>query len=206
METVGAVVLAAGGSTRLGRPKQLLQYRGETLVLRAARAACSAGCAPVVVVAGDEPERIKEELSPLDVQLCHHAEWPRGIGSSIRIGVAYAVALDPALDTVLLMVCDQPFVTAEIITALLAARARTQKRAIACAYAGTIGVPALFARTSFPSLLALPDEQGAKHLLSAHAEEIALIEFPQGTIDIDTPDDFRAISLLGTDRNSGSPS
>ena len=204
-ETVGVVILAAGGSTRLGRPKQLVIYRGETLVRHAARAACSAGCAPVVVVVvvvGDERERIEEALSPLEVHVFHHAQWQRGIGSSIRAGVARALALNPTLDAVLLMVCDQPFVSAGIIAALVAARARTQNRAIACAYGGTFGVPALFDRGFFPSLLALPDEQGAKHLFSA-ADEIARVEFPQGNIDIDTPADLRAITLLDSRKRSG---
>lgn len=196
-ETIGAVVLAAGGSSRLGRPKQLVLYRGETLVLRAARAARVAGCTPVIVVAGDEREQLTEELSPLDVQLCHHATWTRGIGSSIRAGVAHALALNQSLDALVLLVCDQPFVSAEIITTLLAARARTQKRAIACAYLGTVGVPALFDRTFFPALIALRDEQGAKQLLTAHPAEIACVDFPRGAIDIDTPDDCRLLAHLG---------
>ena len=178
----------------MGRPKQLVQYRGETLVFRAARAACSAGCAPVIVVGGDELARIRQELSPLAVHLCHHAHWQHGIGSSIRAGVAHALDLEPSLYALVLMVCDQPFVTSEIITKLLTTRAKTQMRAIACTYAGTVGVPALFDRTFFPLLTALPDKQGAKHLLSAHAEETVRVEFPQGTIDIDTPDDCRALA------------
>lgn len=201
-ETIGAVILAAGGSTRLGRPKQLVQYRGETLVFRAARTACAVGCAPVIVVAGDEWERIEKELSPLGVELRIHAEWRRGIGSSIRAGVAHALALAPSLDALVLMVCDQPFVTTEVLTALLTARAKTQKRAIACTYAGTVGVPVLFDRTLFPQLTALPDEQGAKHLLAAHSGEMSRVEFPQGIIDIDTEPDLRAaLAPLSAERD-----
>lgn len=196
-QTIGAVILAAGGSSRLGRPKQLVRYRGETLILRAARSACSAGCAPVVVVVGDAPRPIEKELQPLAVHLCHHTAWQLGIGSSVRTGVARALDLDPSLNALVLMVCDQVFATAEIIRALVAAHERTQKRIIACTYGGTLGVPALFDRSFFPSLLALPDEQGAKHLFSAHADEIARVEFPQGTLDIDTPADLRAITLSG---------
>ncbi len=195
-ETIGAVVLAAGGSLRLGRPKQLVSYRGETLVVRAARAACGAGCTPVVVVAGDERERLAEELRPLDVHLCHHAEWQRGIGSSIRAGVAHLLTVSPSLDALVLMVCDQPFVTAEIISALLVARARTGKRAIACAYAETVGVPALFDRTFFPALTSLRDAHGAKQLLAAHPDETARVNFPQGTMDLDSPEDCRVLAQV----------
>lgn len=180
----------------MGRPKQFVIFRGETLIHHAARAACAAGCAPVVVVVGEERERIEEALSPLDVHVFHHAQWQRGIGSSIRAGVARALAINPSLDAVLLMVCDQVFVTTGTIRALVAARTRTQKRAIASGYGSTLGVPALFDRSFFPSLLDLPDDQGAKHLFAAHVGEIARVEFPRGTIDIDTPEDLHAVTAL----------
>ncbi len=194
METVGAVILAAGNSSRLGEPKQLLHYRGETLIRRAARAALKAHCAPVIVVTGAGHPRIAEELAALDVCILHHPEWARGLGSSIRAGLASALAASPALDALMLMVCDQPWVTAELLTALVAARTQTRQPAAACAYAGIVGVPALFDRTLFPSLAALPDEHGAKQILAANAEAVARVAFPQGAIDIDTPADWRAVS------------
>ena len=191
-ERIGAVILAAGASRRLGEPKQFLGYQGETLVRRAARLACAAGCAPVIVVAGEDYVRIGRELVGLNAQVLHHPQWHRGIGSSIRAGIDRALALQPDLDALVTMVCDQPFVTRQLLVDLIATRTRSKKRSAACEYAGTIGVPALFDRSLFPSLRDLRDEQGAKAVLSAHADEIAHVAFPEGTIDIDTPADLEA--------------
>ena len=191
VEKIGAIILAAGNSSRLGEPKQFLRYRGETLIHRAARAALDAGCAPVVVVAGTAHERIERELAGLAAQVHHHAQWPRGMGSSLRAGVAHALLLAPSLDALVLMVCDQPRVTAEVLTALLTAHADSPHPAAASAYSGTLGVPAIFARTLFPKLATLPDDDGAKHLLRALPDQITRIPFPDGSLDIDTPSDSR---------------
>ncbi len=192
MEAIGAVILAAGGSTRLGQPKQLLTHHGETLVRHAASAALAAGCLPTVIVTGEEHVQIAKELTGLDVQMRHHPHWERGIGSSIRAGVEQALLHQPALDALLIMVCDQPFVSVDLLVALIAARAKAGSKAAACTYAGTIGVPALFDRALFPALAGLSDEQGAKAILCAMEGEIARVEFPAGAIDIDTPADSRA--------------
>lgn len=194
MENIGAVILAAGGSTRLGQPKQLLRHQGESLVHRAARVAREAGCSPVVVVVGDERELIAVELRAFGALLPHHPEWRLGIGSSIRAGVGHALAEAPALEAVVVMVCDQPFVSAAILTALIAARAETHQRAAACLYSGSVGVPAIFDRSLFPLLTTLPDAQGAKSILAARSGAVAGVEFPQGSIDIDTPDDWQFVA------------
>ncbi len=181
----GALILAAGNSSRLGEPKQLLSHRGETLIRRAVRAALEAGCQPVIVVVGAGHERVRQELDGFPVVVCHHANWELGIGSSIRAGLAVAAPMD----ALLLMVCDQPFVTGEILHALISAREQSGKRAAACVYAEALGVPALFDRTLFPTLAALPDEHGARPILAALADEVARVPFPDGAIDIDTPAD-----------------
>jgi molybdenum cofactor cytidylyltransferase len=191
-EQVGAIILAAGASSRLGQPKQFLHHEGEMLLHRAARAAGAAGCVPVIVVAGQDHLRIKTELNDLGAQILHHPQWQKGIGSSIRAGLNHALSLHPALDALIVMVCDQPFVTSEVLVDLIATRTPSRKRSAACTYAGTIGVPALFDRSLFPSLRELHDDQGAKAILSTHASDIARIPFPEGEIDIDTPADLSA--------------
>ncbi len=193
-QTIGAVILAAGGSTRLGQPKQLLQHQGESLVHRAARVACEAGCYPVVVVAGDEHQQIARELCTVGAHVTHHPDWHLGIGSSIRAGVAQALAENPRLGAIIIMVCDQPFVSTDVLQALIATHTRTQKCAAACVYSGCVGVPAIFHRSLFPLLTNLPDAQGAQAILAARSGEIAHINFPQGSIDIDTPDDCHVLS------------
>lgn len=185
-ELVGAIILAAGCSSRLGQPKQLLQHHGQSLVRRAARAALDAGCAPVSIVVGAAP--IETELAELDVAIVRNDDWRRGIGTSIRSGVEACLAAEPGLSAIAILVCDQPALDAEIIAAL---RANSGRGIAAATYGGTLGVPAIFSRRYFPELRALPDDHGAKHLLQSRAHDVTAVPFPEGAIDIDTPADLR---------------
>lgn len=183
---IAAIVLAAGGSSRLSQPKQLLRFEGESLVRRAACAALGADCTPVVVVVGREREPVVAALHDLPVTFMPNDLWEGGMGTSIRAGVR---ALSDC-DALIIMACDQPHVNATLIRQLVARHEETQKPMIASAYAGTLGVPALFGRSCFEQLLSLADEQGAKVLLTARPNDVAQIDFPEGAIDIDTPEDW----------------
>jgi molybdenum cofactor cytidylyltransferase len=183
---IGAVILAAGSSSRLGRPKQLLQYRGETLVRRAARAALDAGCAPVAVVVGKERKEIADNLDDLKVIILPNESWQRGIGTSVRIGVE---ALK-GCDGLIILACDQPHVTQSLIQQLIARQQETRKPMVASAYSGTRGVPALFLRAFFEELLSLGENEGAKALLISRPNDVAEIDFPAGAVDLDTPEDW----------------
>jgi molybdenum cofactor cytidylyltransferase len=99
----------------------------------------------------------------------------------------------PDLETVVIAACDQPFVESSTIAALIAARERTGKPIVASSYANTLGIPALFGRSCFDALLALPDESGAKAIIESQPNDVASIEFPNGAIDIDTPADFERL-------------
>jgi molybdenum cofactor cytidylyltransferase len=190
MRDVGAVILAAGGSSRFGQPKQLVTFRGETLVRRAVRAATEAQCTPVVVVAGENGEEIERELRGTCALLVPNSEWRRGLGTSIRCGLRQ---LDDSTDSVVLLTCDQPLVDAAVIAELIRAQAKTGKPIVASSYANTLGVPALFDRSCFPALLSLPDESGAKLLLVDRPDDVASVPFEDGAIDIDTPEDFERL-------------
>jgi len=191
MSNIAGVILAAGGSSRLGEPKQLLTFRGATLIQRAVRAAAEAGCDPVIVVAGDSAEAIRSELGEENgIVVVENAEWRSGIGTSIRRGLEQ---LTRSVEAVVLLTCDQPFVDAAIVGKLMAERARTQKAIVASSYADTLGVPALFDRSCFDALLTLPDRSGAKSLIQAHRDEAASIAFEEGAVDIDTPEDFERL-------------
>ncbi len=187
MPNIGAVILAAGGSSRLGRPKQLLNFRDETLIARAVRAAAEAQCTPVVVVAGDASDAIRDEVRAMPAVVIENPNWRQGLGTSIRAGVQY---LADSTDAVLLLTCDQPLVDAAVIAALIRTREETGKPIIASSYANTLGVPALFDRSCFPALLSLPDESGAKYLIAARPDDVTSVLFQDGAIDIDTPEDF----------------
>ena len=193
MLNVGAVVLAAGGSSRLGRPKQLLSFRGETLARRAARAAAEAQCAPVVVVVGETAEEIQRELHETNAIVVSNPEWRHGLGTSIRCGLRQVT---DSVEAVVLLTCDQALVDAAVIAELIAVRSRTGKPIIASRYANTLGVPALFDRSCFTALLTLPDDSGAKAFIVSRPHDVAIVDFEDGAIDIDTPEDLRRLTTL----------
>lgn len=191
MSNIGAVILAAGGSSRLGRPKQLLRFRGETLIARAVRVAAEARCTPIVVVAGEAGDAIRNEIRALPVVVVENPDWRRGLGTSIRAGLQ---KLADSTDAVLLLTSDQPLVEVAILAELIRARKQTGKPIVASSYMNTLGVPALFDRSCFPALLSLPDDSGAKSLIAGRQEDVAPVLFEEGAVDIDTPEDFQRLT------------
>jgi molybdenum cofactor cytidylyltransferase len=194
MRNIGAVVLAAGGSSRLGQPKQLLEFRGETLIRRAVRAASEAGCDPIVVVVGENREAIELALDMRDSRhptIIENAEWRRGVGTSIRRGIQQ---LPNFVEAAVLLTCDQPYLDASIVAGLIATLTETGRPIVASSYADTLGVPALFHRSCFDALLALPEDTGAKTFILSRQPEVAQIPFARGEIDIDTPEDFERLN------------
>lgn len=190
----GAIVLAAGGSTRMGRPKQTLRFRGETLIRRAALAALGAGCRPVVVVTGAHAEPVREELFGLDVREVWNESWATGMASSVRAGLAALLEADADASAVVLLLCDQPYVTAEHVASLVAAHRDTGRAVVASEYGEDYGVPSLFARALFEELARLEGGAGAKQIIKRHAHETHLLPFPEGAFDVDTPDDFTRLT------------
>jgi molybdenum cofactor cytidylyltransferase len=185
---VGAVILAAGSSSRMGSPKQTLQYRGESLLRNAALAALGAGCRPVIVVTGAHSELSRRELEGLDVREVLNRRWETGMASSVRAGVEGLADADAG--AVVLMLCDQPHVTAEVISGLVAAHRATGSPVVASTYGGSFGVPALFDKTLFAELRQLKGASGAKQVIKRHASEAHFSSFPGGEVDVDTPADF----------------
>ena len=194
MSHVGAIILAAGGSRRFGRPKQLLAFHNESLVRRSVRVATEAGIESIAVVAGESIDAIKSELREASAAVVENRNWQLGLGTSIRCGLRHLRALSPDLAAVVIIACDQPFVEASTLAALLEERNRTGKPIVAASYAGTLGIPALFDRSCFEALLALADDSGAKALIESRPDEVAQIEFERGAIDIDTPADFERLT------------
>jgi molybdenum cofactor cytidylyltransferase len=187
MGRVGAVVLAAGNSRRLRKPKQLLEFNGETLVHSAVRAALEGGCEIVCVVTGAERETLKTAVADLHPLLIHNNEWQRGMGGSIRLGVQRLCDCS----ALVLLACDQPALNASIIRALIRTHEETGRPIVASRYAETLGTPALFSCDCFEELLRLPDNHGAKQLIAADPSRVASIEFADGEVDIDTPEDLQ---------------
>jgi molybdenum cofactor cytidylyltransferase len=196
---VGAVILAAGSSSRMGRAKQTLQFQGTSLLRRAAVAALDASCRPVVVVTGANAELSRRELDQFDVREAFNPDWESGMGSSVRVGIEDLVNMDADVTAAVLLLCDQPHVTSDVIASLLAAQHTTGRSIIASAYGESFGVPALFNRTLFPELMQLAGSSGAKEIIKRHASEAHFVPFPEGEVDVDTPDDFSR--LIATERS-----
>ena len=183
------IVLAAGNSSRLGRPKQLVAFNGSTLLQNTVDAALMAQSGPVLVVEGyknyplPKNSRLKKISNP---------EWKKGMGSSLKLGLN-TVAESFAPDQVLVLLSDQPFVNSDLIESLLLASKRNDKPIIASFYNNTPGVPVIFDRSIFKMIENMSDSEGAKKLLLAHPEMVSLVKFDAGKIDIDTPEDLTAL-------------
>jgi len=191
MASVGLILLAAGSSTRLGEPKQNLMYEGQPLLQRAIQTALASSCEPVLVILGANAEAFQAGLNDLPVQTVFNPDWQEGMASSIRQGILTLNEISPDLDGAIIMVCDQPFVTTTLLNQLVEEKKMHDHGIIACTYQDTLGTPALFDKQFFPELLALQGLEGAKKLLFQHAAVVTSLDFPLGTFDIDTPQDYQ---------------
>nr|WP_262904591.1 nucleotidyltransferase family protein [Hymenobacter lucidus] len=189
--------MAAGSSSRLGQPKQLLLYEGQTLLRRAATTAVAAAAGgSVVVVTGALHDELLPELAGLALQVVRCPEWERGMGASLKTGLAVLEAAGPAL-AVTVLLCDQPHVTPALLAQLYQTHAATGLPIVASEYAGVRGVPVLFAGAALPLLRLLPDAAGAAQLLRQHPALVAAVPFPLGAVDVDTPAQYAALLAAG---------
>ena len=189
---IALIILAAGESSRLGSPKQNLLFNGETLLKRAVEAGQQSNVDTIVVVLGAHADLIKPIRDTLTL---YNKNWQEGMASSIRCAMV-EINKDPAIEEVIIMLCDQPFVSADLINSLITKQNETAKSIIASTYKKTSGVPVLFVRSLFPELLLLRGKEGAKKILKQHMNNIATIPFERGGIDIDTPEDYSKLQKL----------
>ena len=209
-ETVAVVILGAGASTRMARPKQLVSYRGKTLLEHAICTAQQADCGPIVVVLGAHAELITRSLNinrdPYyadsvnknmfnhrfhKINFLHNSRWKEGQSSSIVLGVWAAMLMNS--QAALIMLCDQPWIGALDLTSLIDAQSRSPAGISAAAYAQTIGVPACFSRSRFGELLQLQGDRGAKTLLRKYVDQMERVAIPNAEMDVDTPADLRRL-------------
>jgi CTP:molybdopterin cytidylyltransferase MocA len=188
---IPAIILAAGSSSRLGQPKQLLEYNGETLLERAIRISAESGAAPLVVVVGAHFEYVLTEFPYGRAIAIHNQNWEQGIASSIHAGLKALDTLAPTSQGALILPCDQLHLSADHLRALLSAFAAQPQPSIAAStYADVLGIPAVFPRTAFPQLRALKGDKGARSLLINPPCPVIEIPFAGGEIDIDRPADL----------------
>ena len=186
--SIAIIVLAAGASTRLGTPKQLLKYNGITLLRRTVETVLLSKAESIHVVFGFEAEKMQLEIAGLPVDVIINPNWQRGISTSIQSGIQ---SLEPNIDAAIIVLCDQLKLSTDILNKLIDTYASTRAPIITCKYAGTVGVPAMFDYRIFPELLTLESDLGAKKIIERHTKERIEIDFLGGEIDIDTNADQR---------------
>ena len=185
---LGGAILAAGASRRLGQPKQLVLLAGEALVRRMARLAREAGCDHVAVVLGCQGPQVAAALQGIPCELLDNPGWAEGVAASVRCAVQWADR--EGCDALMVLVCDQLNVSVAHLSQLWAAWRAAPDAPVASAYAGTLGVPAIFARADYPELLQLQGDQGAARLLRGGQRRVTQLAWPEGEADLDTPDDL----------------
>lgn len=193
---IGIILLAAGGSRRLGSPKQLVPFEGTSLIKYVAVTALISEY-PTVVVLGAFADKVGEELNDLSVEKVVNKEWKKGMGGSIHKGLAALRAGHLDLEAVILMLCDQPKVSPLTIHRLVDKYSKTGMPIVASKYDDTVGVPALFGYEMFGELLALEGKGGAKALIDKYEDTlVTTVRAPEAKFDVDTPEDVEALNRL----------
>ena len=186
MAELHAILLAAGGSSRLGRAKQLLTYAGEPLVHRAAR--LLTGVAPrVTVVTGASPEQVGAAIAGLDVDEVHNARWREGVGGSIALG---ARQFEVGTNATLIMLCDQYGIGAEQLSQLSDAWRAEPARIAAARWGERFGPPVIFPARFFSRLRRLQGDLGARQLLVEERARVNFVDLPRAALDVDDAADL----------------
>lgn len=190
---IGVVILAAGSSSRLGRPKQLLEYKNKTLLQRMIDMVMPFELTSSVVVLGAHSDEILEATNIGDAKVVINENWSEGIASSIRLGVTESIEVNASLDSILFLLSDQPFVSTELIRKLINTHENGSQRITACSYKQNVGVPAIFDKHFFPQLMELKGDVGAKKIILRNRDQVDEVVFKKGDFDIDTTEDYEQL-------------
>ncbi len=191
---IAIIILAAGASRRFGSPKQLARIGEQNLLERMCKTAVSTGMKTVVVLGANAKDVLNaSDLEGAEVVI--NENWDLGMSSSIKAGLEKTLGIDPEIEAVLLVLCDQPFVTKETLQTLIEKHQETGKPIVASEYSETIGTPALFTKEVFDELLKLSGDKGAKALMGKYAQSgVAIIDAPEAAFDVDTEADLEKLS------------
>ena len=190
MDNHGIVILAAGNSSRMGQPKQLLEIDESNLITHIINSVIKVKSAESILILGANAALIFTAINTEQIQIVINNNWGSGMASGICLGLQTLLHHNPALETCTFVVCDQPFVNSNLLELLITKHRETGKGIIACSYADTVGTPVLFSAVYFSQLLRLHGEQGAKRILSLHGNDVSTVSFEAGAVDIDTPQDY----------------
>ncbi len=191
MPDLGIIILAAGGSTRMGQAKQLLKINGQSLIRKTAKTALALS-SNLVVVLGHAAQEVKKEISDLSATIVINPHWQKGMARSLRLGIDAIQQSSEVPKAVLLLLCDQPLITVGYLQKLYLEFQASKNLAIASEYNNTKGVPAIFDLSTLKQFKAEQGDFGARHLIKQleNNKQLALMLFPEGAIDLDTMEDY----------------
>lgn len=183
------IILAAGASTRMKQPKQLLPYESQTLLAHTIKEA-QKSLMPVIVVLGANAKEIQGKIKSMQEEIVINEEWETGMSSSIKAGLQKALDNFHEMQNCILAVCDQPYISSVLFQQLVDEKKQVGKNIVACSYADTLGTPCLFDKKYFAELLQLEGDHGAKNILQKYRDDVAVVKFEKGEIDVDTKKDY----------------
>jgi molybdenum cofactor cytidylyltransferase len=186
----GIIILAAGSSSRMGKTKQLLTYKGKTLLQTVMDEALKTNCKPVVVVLGAKAKEIAAHHQNSRIRIITNKSWENGMASSIVTGLSSVLKNNRAIESIIIAVADQVFIKMSNFNHLIEKQKETGKNIVASTYAETIGTPVLFNKHYFDALLLLKGTDGAKNILKQFPQDVETVPFELGEIDIDTEADY----------------
>ncbi|MEL6593267.1 MAG: nucleotidyltransferase family protein [Bacteroidota bacterium] len=184
------ILLAAGEASRMGQPKQLLTYQGQSFLQRAVLNLLHAPCDRIIVVLGAHEDLVRPGLTHLPVRIAYNPEWREGMASSIRAGMKL---VPENAEAVMISLVDQPKVDANWLSQMLVARKRQEAKLVVTDYGGKLGVPALFSKPWISDLRSLKGEYGARELIRTNADQALALAFREAAQDIDTPEDYQQL-------------
>jgi len=188
MSKTGIIILAAGSSSRMGEPKQLMKFKNKTFLQHIVEESKEANLNPVICVTGYQSDQISKALTGMNVTTVYNELWSEGMGTGISAGIKQLLLSD--VDSVILAVSDQPYVSSGLFAKMLTLKDKSGKKIIASSYAGTLGTPVLFDKEYFNQLKSLDGNQGAKNIVKLNKSDVCPVEFEKGRIDIDTKEDY----------------
>lgn len=198
LENTSLLILAAGASIRMGRPKQqLVLPNGKTLLQHCIEEANPLEL-PMIVVLGANAEAITEDLAHTNVSLLQNDHWQDGMSTSIKIGLALALEQNPKLERLMIMLGDQPLLTSVHFRQMLNNHAQSGLPMTAAGYDDTMGAPVIFHRSMFGKLEQLEGDRGARVLLRKAPELVNIYECPEASMDLDTEADYARYLALNS--------
>jgi len=191
---IPALILAAGNSGRLGKPKQLLEINGKTLLAHIIDAVITTGLFELSIVLGAYQEEIEKTIDNDDIKIVHNSDWSKGIGTSIKVGMNSIINNKP--EAVLILSSDQPLINSAYINRMYGHFFHSDYGIIASGYGGAYGIPVLFRKKYFNEIMDIGEKSGCRGIISNNLDDTCLLDCPEGEYDIDTQEDFQNISRL----------